>query len=344
MDEEGLDRLDRAVLDALVRRFGGGPVGLSTLAVAVGEEAETVEVVAEPFLVRRGLLARTPARPGRHPGRLGAPGPHPSRRHHRPRPGHPVRLRAAGDRRRSPCGHDHGLNAVACWWVVDGSLHCGSWPLAAASCGIRVTRLRRGPGLADPLNPTGKVPRAWGSLLAPRRLSRPGGSTFIIFIIVIIGAMYFLVMRPGQKRQQQAQQQQSSVQPGARVRTTAGMYATVVAMDGDDVILEVAPDVEVRYMKRAVMEVIGDATTVDDETDEDGTAKTTRPPTHDEHLEDETYEEHEEAAVPSRELWRGPDRQRLRRTRPRPTATRRSRPRHRRQGMTGASDGSVGND
>jgi holliday junction DNA helicase RuvB len=60
VDEEGLDRLDRAVLGALVTRFGGGPVGLSTLAVAVGEEAETVEVVAEPFLVRGGLMARTP--------------------------------------------------------------------------------------------------------------------------------------------------------------------------------------------------------------------------------------------------------------------------------------------
>jgi Holliday junction DNA helicase RuvB len=60
VDELGLDRLDRAVLDALIRRFGGGPVGLSTLAVAVAEEAETVEVVAEPFLVRHGLLARTP--------------------------------------------------------------------------------------------------------------------------------------------------------------------------------------------------------------------------------------------------------------------------------------------
>jgi holliday junction DNA helicase RuvB len=60
VDELGLDRLDRAVLDAVVRRFGGGPVGLSTLAVMVGEEAETVEVVAEPFLVRHGLLARTP--------------------------------------------------------------------------------------------------------------------------------------------------------------------------------------------------------------------------------------------------------------------------------------------
>ncbi len=60
VDEAGLDRLDRAVLDALCRRFGGGPVGLSTLAVAVGEERETVEEVAEPFLVRSGYLARTP--------------------------------------------------------------------------------------------------------------------------------------------------------------------------------------------------------------------------------------------------------------------------------------------
>jgi len=48
------------VLDVLCRRFGGGPVGVSTLAVAVGEERETVEEVAEPFLVRSGLLARTP--------------------------------------------------------------------------------------------------------------------------------------------------------------------------------------------------------------------------------------------------------------------------------------------
>ena len=60
VDEAGLDRLDRAVLDVLCRRFGGGPVGLSTVAVAVGEERETVEEVAEPFLVRSGFLARTP--------------------------------------------------------------------------------------------------------------------------------------------------------------------------------------------------------------------------------------------------------------------------------------------
>jgi len=60
VDALGLDRLDQAVLDALVHRFGGGPVGLSTLAVAVGEEPETIETVSEPFLVRLGMLLRTP--------------------------------------------------------------------------------------------------------------------------------------------------------------------------------------------------------------------------------------------------------------------------------------------
>ena len=73
VDQLGLDRLDRAVLDALVRRFGGGPVGVGTLAVAVGEEVETVEEVAEPFLVRAGLLARTPRGRVATPGGLGAP-------------------------------------------------------------------------------------------------------------------------------------------------------------------------------------------------------------------------------------------------------------------------------
>ncbi|MFD0776267.1 Holliday junction branch migration DNA helicase RuvB, partial [Streptomonospora algeriensis] len=60
VDHHGLDRLDRGVLEALCGKFRGGPVGLSTLAVAVGEEPETVEVVAEPFLVRSGFIARTP--------------------------------------------------------------------------------------------------------------------------------------------------------------------------------------------------------------------------------------------------------------------------------------------
>ena len=60
VDEEGLDRLDREILRAVCERFGGGPVGLATLAVAVGEERDTIEDVYEPYLLQRGLLQRTP--------------------------------------------------------------------------------------------------------------------------------------------------------------------------------------------------------------------------------------------------------------------------------------------
>ncbi|MBV8237091.1 MAG: Holliday junction branch migration DNA helicase RuvB [Acidimicrobiia bacterium] len=60
VDEQGLDKVDRAILDAVCRRFGGGPVGLSTLAISVGEEPDTVEEVYEPFLLQLGMLKRTP--------------------------------------------------------------------------------------------------------------------------------------------------------------------------------------------------------------------------------------------------------------------------------------------
>lgn len=60
VDEKGLDRLDRVVMNAILQRFGGGPVGLGTLAVSVGEESDTIEAVVEPFLVRIGLITRTP--------------------------------------------------------------------------------------------------------------------------------------------------------------------------------------------------------------------------------------------------------------------------------------------
>ena len=60
VDSLGLDRLDRAVVELILKRFDGGPVGLNTLAVSVGEEADTIESVVEPFLVRVGLLTRTP--------------------------------------------------------------------------------------------------------------------------------------------------------------------------------------------------------------------------------------------------------------------------------------------
>ena len=60
VDDAGLDKVDRAILDAVVRKFGGGPVGLSTLAIAVSEDPETVEDAYEPFLLQQGFLQRTP--------------------------------------------------------------------------------------------------------------------------------------------------------------------------------------------------------------------------------------------------------------------------------------------
>ncbi len=60
VDEAGLDRVDRAILLAIIEKFGGGPVGLTTLAIAVGEEPESLEDAYEPFLLQRGLLKRTP--------------------------------------------------------------------------------------------------------------------------------------------------------------------------------------------------------------------------------------------------------------------------------------------
>jgi Holliday junction DNA helicase RuvB len=69
VDEAGLERIDRELLRAIVERFDGGPVGLSTLAVALGEETDTVEDVYEPYLLQLGFIQRTPR--GRIVTRLG---------------------------------------------------------------------------------------------------------------------------------------------------------------------------------------------------------------------------------------------------------------------------------
>jgi preprotein translocase subunit YajC len=107
--------------------------------------------------------------------------------------------------------------------------------------------------------------------------SKSSGSsyTFLLLIVIVFVGFYFLMIRPQRRRQQAVQQQQRTINPGARVRTTSGMYATVSAVDGDDVILEVAPGVEVRYMRRAIMEVISPGEDTETMTDahEDGYAE-----------------------------------------------------------------------
>lgn len=88
----------------------------------------------------------------------------------------------------------------------------------------------------------------------------------ILPLILLVVVFYFLLIRPQRKRQQEALKMQNSLAPGARVMTTTGLFATVVAVDNEDVILEVAPGIETRWVKAAIGRVVqpGDAP-VDDE-------------------------------------------------------------------------------
>jgi preprotein translocase subunit YajC len=110
-------------------------------------------------------------------------------------------------------------------------------------------------------------------LAATTTSSKGNPYLFPIIILALFGLLYFVMIRPQRNRQRQAAQTQNEVMPGSRVRTTAGMYATVVSVEGDDVVLEVAPGVNVRYMRRAIMNVVPDdigSTVADDGESVDG--------------------------------------------------------------------------
>lgn len=91
--------------------------------------------------------------------------------------------------------------------------------------------------------------------------------TALLPLILIVVVFYFLLIRPQRRRQQQQAQMQSQVRPGQRIMTTAGMLATVVAVEDDAIVLEIAPGVEARFVKQAVGQVLDD--TDDDEETED---------------------------------------------------------------------------
>ena len=95
-------------------------------------------------------------------------------------------------------------------------------------------------------------------LAASTSKSSGSGYFFLIIIVVLFGLLYFVTIRPQRNRQRAAAQTQSQLEPGMRVRTTAGMYATVVAVEDQEVVLEVAPGVNVRFLRRAIMDVIPD--------------------------------------------------------------------------------------
>jgi len=95
--------------------------------------------------------------------------------------------------------------------------------------------------------------------LAASTTTKSGNPAFTFIILaVLVGLFYVLIMRPQRNRQRKAMQTQSQVMPGQRVRTTAGMYGTVISGDDRDVVVEIAPGVQVTMLRRAIMEVVSD--------------------------------------------------------------------------------------
>jgi preprotein translocase subunit YajC len=99
-----------------------------------------------------------------------------------------------------------------------------------------------------------------GNVILAAGSTKSGGGSylFLVAIVVLFGLLYFVTIRPQRRRQQAAAQTQREIVPGTRVRTTAGMYATVISVEDQDVVLEVAPGVEVRFLRRAIMDVVTD--------------------------------------------------------------------------------------
>ncbi len=88
--------------------------------------------------------------------------------------------------------------------------------------------------------------------------SSSGNYLPILFIAVLFVVLYVVMIRPQRNKQRQAMQMQRQVVPGQRVRTTAGMYGTITSVDDTDVVVEVAPGVNIRMLRRAVMDVVSD--------------------------------------------------------------------------------------
>ena len=94
-----------------------------------------------------------------------------------------------------------------------------------------------------------------GTMILAAGSTKSGNPAFTFIILaVLVGLFYVLIMRPQRNRQRKAAQTQSQVMPGQRIRTTAGMYGTVISGDDRDVIIEIAPGVEVTMLRRAIME------------------------------------------------------------------------------------------
>ena len=100
-----------------------------------------------------------------------------------------------------------------------------------------------------------------GNVIMAASSSKSSGASLLPIILIVVLFMIVYMTMTRRKRASQAQQMQNTIQPGARVRTSGGMYGTVTSVEGDDVMVEVAPGVNIRMMKRAVVPAPQDAST-----------------------------------------------------------------------------------
>ncbi|HXP21354.1 MAG TPA: preprotein translocase subunit YajC [Streptosporangiaceae bacterium] len=127
-----------------------------------------------------------------------------------------------------------------------------------------------------------------GTIYLAASSSGSKGSPVYTFVIlaVLVGLFYMLILRPQKARQRKAVNVQSQVMPGQRIRTTAGMYGTVVSGDDRDVVIEISPGVHVTMLRRAVMDVVPEDTGTDLPADDPAPGQTDGTPPDDWDLKD----------------------------------------------------------
>jgi preprotein translocase subunit YajC len=166
--------------------------------------------------------------------------------------------------------HDYSTNVVACEYAVRAPLNFGSWSSQPPGAPVK-SALTPGVWVTAAAQSTGRKPlmgimHLLAGTTAPAKTGT-SSPTFFVVLIVLFAAFYLLMIRPQRNRQRRTMQVQNQVSPGQRIRTTAGLYGTVVSGDDRDIVVEVAPGVHVTMLRRAVMDVLpDDYGTSDDDT------------------------------------------------------------------------------
>ena len=246
VDELGLDRLDRRLLEVLCVQYHGRPVGLGTLAVAVGEEPDTIEDVYEPYLLQAGFVIRTPRDGCRRPGLTFISAfPRPIRK----------KTRSPGSERPSRRSFPP--------WRAEGRIECGE----GADPPQRTCKMTKSRRCCDysakrtDYKPTGCQCRSnspapssrfqyVGFAATKAKTSSSSSSLFLIVLLIAFGAYFFI--RPQRKRMRQQQADQRNVDVGDEIVTSSGIVGRIKSFNGDRAELEIAPGTTIEVLRQSI--------------------------------------------------------------------------------------------